>query len=435
MAFKKISSSNAVSVGLTRRVALQRVSAMGLLLNAGALVSACASQAVAPSSSGGEESEIAFYGIHQAGITTPRPTDGLVVSFKVQADDVQELEALLRDLSFACAQLMRGSSQISAQEPVSASAGILAQTFDPQDLTITVSLGSSLFDDRPWLLPHKPAKLQPMMAFLNDELNPALCHGDLSLQICANNSDAVLHALRLMAHAFDARMRILWLQQGQASAPEVHASGRLHSGRNHLGFRDGSANPDVNDVALMNRVVWVSEANGEPAWTYGGSYQAVRIIRNMVVQWDYLPVEMQEAIMGRAKTTGAPLDQRDATEFDEPNFVTDADGSATALNSHVRLSNPRTPESQANLMLRRSFNYNNGLTQDGLLDQGLLFICYQADLERSFIEVQKRLDGEPLEAFVKPIGGGFFFSLPGAANEETYLGAQLIEAIKRARIA
>jgi hypothetical protein len=37
---------------------------------------------------------------------------------------------------------------------------------------------------------------------------------------------------------------------------------------------------------------------------------------------------------------------------------------------------------------------------------GLLFIAYQADLQAGFITVQKRLDGEPLEEYIKPIGGG-----------------------------
>lgn len=40
---------------------------------------------------------------------------------------------------------------------------------------------------------------------------------------------------------------------------------------------------------------------------------------------------------------------------------------------------------------------------------GLLFVCYQHDLEKGFLTVQKRLNGEALEEYVKPIGGGYFF--------------------------
>jgi deferrochelatase/peroxidase EfeB len=42
--------------------------------------------------------------------------------------------------------------------------------------------------------------------------------------------------------------------------------------------------------------------------------------------------------------------------------------------------------------------------------------------------VQKRLNGEALEEYIKPIGGGFFFVLPGVQNAESYLGQALLEA-------
>jgi len=79
-------------------------------------------------------------------------------------------------------------------------------------------------------------------------------------------------------------------------------------------------------------------------------------------------------------------------------------------------------------MLRRPFNYSNGVTKSGQLEMGLLFICYQANLENGFIAVQKRLDGEPLEEYIKPIGGGFFFTLPGVKDERDWLGRGLMAA-------
>ena len=52
----------------------------------------------------------------------------------------------------------------------------------------------------------------------------------------------------------------------------------------------------------------------------------------------------------------------------------------------------------------------------------------QADLEKGFIAVQKRLDGEPLEEYIKPIGGGFFFTLPGVRYARDWLGRTLMQA-------
>ena len=97
--------------------------------------------------------------------------------------------------------------------------------------------------------------------------------------------------------------------------------------------------------------------------------------------------------------------------------------------SHIRLANSRLPGSERNLILRRPFNYSRGVTKAGQLDMGLLFICYQASLEAGFVTVQKRLDGEPLEEYIKPVGGGYFFTLPGVPSPTGYLGQPLLERV------
>jgi deferrochelatase/peroxidase EfeB len=57
-----------------------------------------------------------------------------------------------------------------------------------------------------------------------------------------------------------------------------------------------------------------------------------------------------------------------------------------------------------------------------------LFICYQADLEKGFISVQTRLNGEPLEEYLKPVGGGYFFTLPGVTGAQDFIGRTLLDA-------
>ncbi len=64
----------------------------------------------------------------------------------------------------------------------------------------------------------------------------------------------------------------------------------------------------------------------------------------------------------------------------------------------------------------------------GLLDKGLLFLAYQRDLAAGFMTVQGRLDGEALEEYIRPVGGGFFFSLPGVSGPNDFLGRSLLEA-------
>ncbi|MFT4196291.1 iron uptake transporter deferrochelatase/peroxidase subunit, partial [Ottowia sp.] len=376
------------------------------------------------------QDRVPFHGAHQAGIVTPRPSHGMVASFFVLAENRRDLERLLRLLTARIAFLTQGGKEPELDPRLPPpSSGLLGPVVQPDALTVTVSLGASMFDDERYGLARlKPKHLQQMKAHPNDALVAALCHGDLSIQFCANTPDTNIHALRDIIKNTPDLLILHWKQEGSVPPIPAVPGQPAESARNFLGFRDGSANPDAGDARLMDRIVWVGPEDGEPAWAAGGTYQAVRIIRNFVERWDRTPLREQEAIMGRVKPSGAPLDAVDKTEHHAPDYTLDPQGERTPLDAHIRLANPRTPESQANLMLRRPFNYSNGVTKSGQLEMGLLFICYQANLEKGFIAVQKRLDGEPLEEYIKPIGGGFFFTLPGVRDERDWLGRALLAA-------
>ena len=370
----------------------------------------------------------AFHGQHQSGIVNPRPTAGMMVSFDVLAQDREDLERMFRTLNERIAFLMTGGAvpQVDPKLPPLDS-GILGPVVTPDNLTITVSVGDSLFDDRFGLEPVKPKRLQRMVGFPNDALEADCCHGDLSIQFCSNAPDSNIHALRDIVKNLPDLLLVRWKQEGTVPAQAPLKPGQApESARNFLGFRDGSANPDSNNQKTMNELVWVQPGSDEPAWAANGSYQAVRIIRNFVERWDRTPLQEQEAIFGRRKASGAPM--AGGHETDVPDYASDPKGKVTPLDAHIRLANPRTAESQRNLILRRPFNYSNGVRKNGQLDMGLLFIAYQADLEQGFIAVQKRLDGEPLEEYIKPIGGGYFFVLPGITDAKDYLGRSLLAA-------
>ncbi|WP_069862904.1 iron uptake transporter deferrochelatase/peroxidase subunit [Pseudomonas citronellolis] len=367
----------------------------------------------------------AWFGRHQPGIVTPRPAAGMIVAFDVLASDRAGLERLFRVLDERIRFLMAGGAvqQVDPKLPPLDS-GILGPVVIPDNLTVTVSVGDSLFDERFGLAARKPRHLQPMAGFPNDALDPARCHGDLCLQFCANTPDTNIHALRDIVKNTPDLLLVRWKQEGSVPVQPSRPGQPTESARNFLGFRDGSANPDSSDEAAMRRIVWVQPGSGEPAWAAGGSYQAVRIIRNFVERWDRTPLQEQESIIGRIKASGAPHDGR--VETDVPDYARDPEGKRTPLDAHIRLANPRTAQSQANLILRRPFNYSNGAASNGQLDMGLLFICYQADLARGFIAVQTRLNGEPLEEYLKPQGGGYFFVLPGVTGPDDFLGRSLL---------
>ncbi|MDO4637681.1 MAG: iron uptake transporter deferrochelatase/peroxidase subunit [Lautropia sp.] len=375
------------------------------------------------------QERVSYLGEHQAGIVTPRPNAGMVASFFVLAQDREELERLFRTLTSRIAFLTQGGRerQVDPKLPP-VSSGLLGPVLPPDALTITVSVGHSLFDERFGLAALKPRFLQQMKGFPNDALDPALCHGDLSIQFCANTPDTIINALRDIIKNLPDLLVLHWKQEGNVPPIAARPGQPAESARNFLGFRDGSANPDSSSSALMDQVVWVGKTAKEPAWAVGGTYQAVRIIRNFVERWDRTPLQEQESIFGRAKDNGAPLDNVTATEFHTPDYAADPKGKKIPLDAHIRLANPRTPKSVENLILRRPFNYSNGVTKSGQLDMGLLFICYQTNLEKGFITVQKRLDGEPLEEYIKPVGGGYFYTLPGIRDKNDWLGRSLLEA-------
>ena len=126
------------------------------------------------------------------------------------------------------------------------------------------------------------------------------------------------------------------------------------------------------------------------------------------------------------RATGAPLGG--IGEFEEPRYDTDPHGKRIPLNAHIRLANPRTPQTADQRILRRGYNFTRGSDASGELDQGLIFVAFNQSPERQFATIQKRLLEEPMIDYVTPVGGGYFFAPPGTGGATGWIGNGLFAA-------
>jgi deferrochelatase/peroxidase EfeB len=409
--------------GLSRRSFFTGALGTGAAVGVGAALSGCSG---APPAAPVGARFVPFEGAHQTGITAvPIPEQGLIASFNVLSKDRAGLAETLAELTDEIRGLMAGRPpevRDPAYPPVDS--GILGDKPPPDDLSVVVGVGASLFDERFGLADRKPTELETMPFLANDRLDPKLSHGDVSIILEAGHNDTLQFALRQLMRRTRSHLVLRWMIDGYARGIGAGPATEAATPRNLLGFKDGTSNLDAEDDALMDRHVWVGPDDGEPEWAVGGSYQAVRIIRMFVEFWDRTQLAEQEAIFGRRKVSGAPIGMTD--EFADPDYAEDPDGERIKLDAHIRLANPRTAESEQNRILRRGFSYSRGFDGAGRLDQGLAFVSYQRSLEKGFLTVQRRLKGEPLEEYILPVGGGFFFMLPGVTGHDRFLGDRLV---------
>lgn len=388
-------------------------------------VGATSSEAGDVIAAGANVSPVPFGGMHQAGVLSAPAPAGAVAAFDVTTNDRDQLAATLERLSGEIARLMTDTAIEDSDDilPPADSGAVDAET-GTAGVSVTVAVGSSLFDGRFGLAEARPRELVPMPLFRNDLLvRPERSHGDLSVTISAPSRQVAAFALHQIVRVTERRLRLRWVQEGFNELLPARRGG-VAPARNLMGFRDGTSNLDTDDGAEMDRHVWVQDGDGEPAWAVGGSYQASRVIRMLIEFWATAALVRQEQIFGRHRDTGAPLGQDD--EGAAPAFASDPSDDTVPPRSHMRLANPRTPGTGR--ILRRGFSYLNGADAEGRLDQGLLFLCYQRSLSSGFLEVQDRLNGEPLEDYIKPVGGGLYFVLPGPGDDaDGWVGKGLFE--------
>ncbi|MFJ6797449.1 iron uptake transporter deferrochelatase/peroxidase subunit [Streptomyces sp. NPDC091268] len=400
--------------------------AAGLALGAtgGALVHAAVAEpgAGAPGPAGSLASlgatRVDFHGDHQPGITTPLQAKGHVLAFDLAPGAGRtEAAALMRRWSDTARRLMAGETAPTADTGIALDAG-------PSSLTLTFGFGHSFFE-RTGLTARRPAALDPLPDFSSDRLDPQRSHGDLWVQIGANDGLVAFHALRAVQKDAGEAARVRWSMNGFNRSPGATAAPM--TARNLMGQIDGTGNPKPADPDFDQRIFVPGAGPGpaEHAWMAGGSYAVVRRIRMLLDSWEQRSAAQQEQVIGRTKATGAPLTGGSETTAMDLDAMGSDGKPVIPSNAHARISAPAQNGGAA--MLRRPFSFHDGIAADGAPDAGLLFICWQADPLRGFVPVQRKLDrGDALSEFIRHESSGLYAVPPGARAGE-YVGQRLLE--------
>ncbi|MBE1876788.1 Dyp-type peroxidase [Myceligenerans sp. TRM 65318] len=347
---------------------------------------------------------VPFRGPRQPGVgTTPQGFATLVALDLVRGTDREALIRLMRIWTDDAERLMAGRPGLTDTEPELAAV--------PARLTVTVGYGPGVFAAAD-LAGRTPPWLRPLPSFGMDRLEDAWSGGDLLLQVCADDPVAVSHAVRVLVKQARTFAVGRWLQRGFRNSPGTTAPGTTW--RNPMGQVDGTGNIDP---ATEPHLVW--HADDTAGWLAGGTSVVVRRIAMDLDGWDEVDRAGRENVIGRRLADGAPLTGN--REHDEPDLEATGPNGFGVIDfaAHIRRSRTDDP---AERFLRRPYGYD-----DGPGDTGLLFVSYQADVDRQFVPVQRRLDElDLLNEWTTPVGSAIFAVPPGAGPGE-YLGQALLE--------
>lgn len=356
-----------------------------------------------------------FYtGGHQAGIATPPQRHSVFMTFDLTSTSKQDLQVLLARWSAGIAQMMAGKPVGDvAPERAGAVAADTGEAFDlaPASLTVTVGLGPGIFDDRFGLQAKRPALLSQLPALPSDRLRPELTGGDLSVQACADDPQVAYHAVRDLARMGRGTVNTRWTVMGfgRASAGQGQSTPR-----NLMGFKDGTRN--IRSDADLDRFVWLGQDSAPGGWMAGGTYQVARKISMNIETWDASDISTQQNIFARAKASGAPLSG--GTEFSTPDFA----NHHMDPKSHVALAAHENNDGIK--ILRRGYNFTDGINELGQLDAGLLFVAYMND-PGHFVKLQTKLGASDLlNEYISHIGSGIW-AVPPAPRPGHYLAERL----------
>ena len=203
---------------------------------------------------------------------------------------------------------------------------------------------------------------------------------------------------------------------------DLHNGFQRLDGKNLLGFNDGISNP----FRLSNDVIWTTSQEEHQKFQ-DGTYMVFQKVEHDLEKWQSLHEEKQELWVGRSKGTGLllgtlskdedrklALDLLSTNDFlrgaaikkwkmlynqqksPDTKFYDPAQSQFRGIQlecpvwSHVRKANPRQLDGAADIRIfRRGYLYNDD-SVNGKSSSGLLFICFQKDIERGFEYIKKK---------------------------------------------
>lgn len=421
------------TAGTTRRGALGVALASAGALGALGALAGCASPAsnnhnqasASNSASGASNDSHPFYGEHQSGISTEVQDRMYFVALNLKTTDREEIRSLFQEWTKASAKMQAGEvvgEERSYEAPPKDTGE--AMDLSAAHLTITFGLGRSFFvdendKDRFGFASKLPEALVRIPHMTGDALEAQRSDGDLCIQACADDPQVAFHAIRNLIRIAGGRAVVAWQQLGFGRTASTTTT--QVTARNLFGFKDGTNNLKVEDPDLLKKHVWTSSQNSanSPAWMEGGSYLAARRIRMKIETWDRTRLREQEEIVGRTKTTGAPLSGGD--EFTKLDFsAMGRSGPLIPADSHVRLMHP--DQNQGVQILRRGFNYTDGADELGRLDAGLFFIAYVCDPRTHFIPMLSKMTAsDAMSEYLRHTGNALFAVPPGVKDENDYI--------------
>lgn len=347
-----------------------------------------------------------FYAVHQAGIDTNAQAHGMFVALDLLPDvDRDGMRRMMRIVSDDAARMTQGQPALADSEPELVTA--------PSRLTVTFGFGPGFVARAGG---SAPVWLAPLPAFKIDQLRPEYGDGDLLIQIAADDPLTVAHAGRMLLKDTRSFATVRWTQQGFRRAHGTVKPGTTM--RNLFGQVDGTSNPEPG-TADFDTVVWDTGTG----WLAGGTGMVVRRIAMNLDKWDRLDRPGRDQSVGRYQSNGAPLTGTD--EFDEPDFEAKTAIGFPVIPEFSHLRRARS-EDTAERIFRRAYNYDDTPAAGQISNAGLIFVSFQADVQRQFTPIQQRLDDlDLLNEWTTPIGSAVFAIPPGCA-EGGYIGETLL---------